>query len=72
MFRFKKIIFIIFFINIIFTDTSYAYLDPGTLSIVVQAILGFLASVIVFFSDFLKNLSLKIKSLLKINKKVKK
>ena len=60
----KFIIILIFFLT--FPEISYAYIDPGTGSIILQ---GFLASIafIVAFSKKLKN---KIKNF--FNKRVKK
>jgi len=39
-----------FIIMILFTSNAYAYLDPGTGSIILQAILGFVAAAIASIS----------------------
>jgi NhaP-type Na+/H+ or K+/H+ antiporter len=36
----KKIIFISFIITILFSNKAFAYLDPGTGSIIIQSIIG--------------------------------
>lgn len=56
---FKNFFFLI--LLIIIPDYAYAYLDPGTGSIIFQAILGFIAAVISYFFFFWK----KVKSLFK-------
>jgi hypothetical protein len=48
MFNFLKRIFFLFFFILIPTDL-YAYLDPGTGSIILQVILGFVAAVVSYF-----------------------
>jgi alpha-D-ribose 1-methylphosphonate 5-phosphate C-P lyase len=40
----KKIIFIFLLISMIFVDHAFAYLDPGTGSMVVQALLAGIAA----------------------------
>ena len=40
----KKIVFIIVVINFFFINNAFAYLDPGTGSIILQAILGAIAA----------------------------
>ena len=40
----KKIVFIILLINFFFINNAFAYLDPGTGSIILQAILGAIAA----------------------------
>ena len=51
MFNFLKLIFFLFFFILIPTDL-YAYLDPGTGSIILQAILGFVAAAVSYFYFF--------------------
>lgn len=60
MFNFLKLFFFLFFFILIPTDL-YAYLDPGTGSIILQAILGFVAAVVSYFYFFWN----KIKSFFK-------
>ena len=40
----KKIIFISFIITALFNNKAFAYLDPGTGSIILQSILGAIAA----------------------------
>jgi hypothetical protein len=66
------LLFIIFFL---LTNKSYAYLDPGTGSIILQALAFIFASIIAFFSFFyqkFKDLINKIKKYLFILLKKKK
>ena len=59
----KKIVFIILFINFFFINNAFAYLDPGTGSIILQAILGAIAaaaSYCAFYWSKVKNLFKKI------------
>lgn len=60
----KFIIILIFFL--IFPQISYAYIDPGTGSIILQGFLAFIA----FIVAFSKKVKKKIKNF--INKKIKK
>jgi hypothetical protein len=57
-------ILILYIISIIFYCTkAYAYLDPGTGSFILQAILGFLAAIsagFIYFWTKVKNFFLKI------------
>jgi|TARA_Y100000294_G_scaffold177470_1_gene202953 hypothetical protein len=59
------LIIIIFF----YTNNAYAYLDPGTGSIILQAILGFIAAAIATLSIYWNKFKMFI---LKIFKKEKK
>ena len=59
----KKIVFIILLINFFFINNAFAYLDPGTGSIILQAILGAIAaaaSYCAFIGIRLRNLFKKI------------
>ena len=59
----KKIVFIIVVINFFFINNAFAYLDPGTGSIILQAILGAIAaaaSYCAFYWNKVKNLFKKI------------
>lgn len=60
-----KLLIIIFLFFFVFTSKSFAYLDPGTGSIILQAIIGFFA----FVSIWWKKIINKIKDLYK--KKIK-
>ena len=46
----KKLILNTLIIFFIFTNASYAYLDPGTGSIILQAIIGFIAAALATIS----------------------
>ena len=56
----KKTIFVSFVIFLLLQSKSYAYIDPGTGGLIIQAILGALAAVGIFY----RNLKDKIKKLL--------
>ena len=59
----KKIVFITLLINFFFINNAFAYLDPGTGSIILQAILGAIAaaaSYCAFYWNKVKNLFKKI------------
>ena len=57
-----KIFFLVFiFSNFFFTSNSFAYLDPGTGSIILQAILAFIAAAFATISFYWT----KFKSILK-------
>jgi hypothetical protein len=60
MFKYLKIVLLF---CIIMTTSAQAYLDPGTGSMIVQAILGFIAAILSYFYFFwnkVKNISKKI------------
>ena len=61
----KKILFNLLFFLFIFIAPANAYIDPGTGSFIIQAILAVGASIIIF----LKNPITMIKSFFKSNKK---
>ena len=63
--KLTALIIIIFF----YTNNAYAYLDPGTGSIILQAILGFIAAAIATVSLYWNKFKMFI---LKIFKKEKK
>tara|TARA_B100002019_G_C21106228_1_gene516075 strand:+ start:474 stop:674 length:201 start_codon:yes stop_codon:yes gene_type:complete len=57
-------LFILFFS----TSSSYAYLDPGTGSVLLQIIIGFFAAIIAFFKRvraYFLNIFIKLKDKLK-------
>ena len=64
--KFYLYIFIFYFI---FISKSYAYLDPGTGSIILQAILAFIAGAAATVSLWWGNLKIFIKKIFKSNKK---
>ena len=67
MIKFTFIIFI-YFSSISF---AYAYIDPGTGSIMLQAILGFIASIVVGTSFYWHKFKLFIKKIFKKDKNEK-
>ncbi len=59
----KKIILVSIILNIFFTKSAFAYLDPGTGSIILQALLGAIAaaaSYCAFYWNKVKNFFKKI------------
>ena len=44
--------YLIFFYLIFFTNYTFAYLDPGSGSIIVQALVGAIAAIFFFFKNF--------------------
>ena len=59
----KKNYFLTFFFFICFSKDAHAYIDPGTGSLIVQAIIGFIAAFIAgitFYWNKLKSFVLKI------------
>ena len=61
----KKIILISLLLNFFFINKAFAYLDPGTGSIIVQALLGLLAAIAValrlYWHKFLKLIGIRKK-----------
>ena len=58
-------------IFIISSNPAYAYLDPGTGSIILQAILGFIAAALAYFSFYWNKVKIFFSKLLKKDKKEK-
>tara|TARA_Y100000591_G_C21788761_1_gene675357 strand:- start:556 stop:762 length:207 start_codon:yes stop_codon:yes gene_type:complete len=59
----KKIILFLLIYNLVFNNNAYAYLDPGTGSIILQAILGAIAagfSYCAFYWNKVKNFFKKL------------
>ena len=57
-----KIFNLLLILIFLFPNTSYAYLDPGSGSLILQALLAALAAVIVFFKkikNYVRNLFTK-------------
>jgi len=67
--KLKITIVIIFFFNFLFTSSAQAYLDPGSSSILLQAIIGFIASLITTLTIFWNKFKNFIKKIFKLNKK---
>ena len=55
--------------NSIYPTYAFAYLDPGTGSIILQAIIAFIAGIIAYMSFFWLKLKNKIKNLIQKLKK---
>jgi|TARA_B100000767_G_C19754935_1_gene532520 hypothetical protein len=60
----KSIYFFILF-NLIFLNNAFAYLDPGTGSIILQAILGVIAAGLTFFTNFWIKVKIFFKNIFK-------
>lgn len=63
-----KILLFLFF-NIFYISKAYAYIDPGTGSIILQAIIAFFAGLITYCSIYWAKLKTKIKNLIQKFKK---
>tara|TARA_B100000965_G_scaffold376401_1_gene369644 strand:+ start:538 stop:741 length:204 start_codon:yes stop_codon:yes gene_type:complete len=62
-----KNLFIVFIIFFSTQQYAYSYIDPGTGSIILQAIIGAIATCMVFFN----NIKIKIKKIFKSKKEKK-
>ncbi len=62
-------LFFIFTIYFSLTSISYAYLDPGTGSIIIQAILGVIAASLAYISFYWNKVKNFFSKILKKNKK---
>ena len=63
-----KLFLLAFFIQLIFTNNSYSYIDPGSTSIILQVIAGFVAGLAATFKLWIYKVKLvfkKISSFLK-------
>jgi len=65
----NKIILYIFYLCIFFYTHAYAYLDPGTGSIIIQALVATIALGLGFLSYWWKKIKEKIKKLISFFKK---
>ena len=61
--------FYIFFFSLFFTTNAHAYIDPGNIAVILNAIIGAIASVFVFFSSSFNKIKSKIKNFLNKSKK---
>ena len=61
--------FICLFVYFLLSNNAHAYLDPGSGSIILQALIAFFASVAAFISIYWKKLKSFISNLLSNNKK---
>tara|TARA_B100000029_G_scaffold515371_1_gene622009 strand:+ start:52 stop:297 length:246 start_codon:yes stop_codon:yes gene_type:complete len=64
-----KVIFKLLLINFFFFTNAYAYLDPGTGSIILQAIIAFFAAALAFMSGAWMKIKAFFKKLFKLDKK---
>ena len=53
---FMKFIYLVFVILITLTSQSQAYLDPGTLSMILSVIIGIFASSLIFIKDIINKI----------------
>ena len=65
----KYLLYSVITISSIFSTSEYAYLDPGTGSIILQAIIGFIAVCMATISFYWNKLKLFFTKLLKKDKK---
>lgn len=65
----KSCLFLSFVIYFILINKSYAYIDPGTGSMILQAILGFIAAALATLSFYWSKFKTFINKLFKKNKK---
>ena len=65
----KKTLFLIIILFIFNTNQAFAYLDPGTGSIILQAILGFIAAALAYFSFYWNKVKIFLSKLFKKDKK---
>ena len=65
----KHSLFLSLFIYFILINKSYAYLDPGTGSMILQAILGFIAASLAYLSFYWGKVKTFFNKLFKKNKK---
>ena len=47
-----KFIFIVFYILFLFTNNAYAYLDPGTFTIIVNFLIALFAGIVAYTTMF--------------------
>ena len=60
-----KLFYFFLIFNIIFIKNAFAYLDPGTCSIILQAILGVIAAGLTFFTNFWIKVKIFFKNIFK-------
>ena len=60
-----KLFYFFLIFNIIFIKNAFAYLDPGTGSIILQAILGVIAAGLTFFTNFWIKVKIFFKNIFK-------
>ena len=62
-------IFYTIFLSLIFITNANAYIDPGNMAVILNVIIGAIASIFVFFSSFFYKVKIKIKKFFKKMKK---
>ena len=65
----KYLLYLVITVSSLFSTTAYAYLDPGTGSIILQAILGFIAASVAALSFYWNKVKLFFAKLFKKDKK---
>ena len=65
----KYLLYSVIAISSLFSTNAYAYLDPGTGSIILQAILGFIAASLATLSFYWGKVKLFLNKIFKKNKK---
>ena len=65
----KKTLYLTIILFIFNTNQAFAYLDPGTGSIILQAILGFIAAALAYFSFYWNKVKIFLSKLFKKDKK---
>ena len=53
---FMKFIYLVFVVLITLTSQAQAYLDPGTLSMILSVIIGIFASSLIFIKDIINKI----------------
>jgi len=64
-----KLFLLAFFIQLIFTNNSYSYIDPGSTSIILQVIAGFVAGLAATFKLWIYKVKLAFKKISSFLKK---
>jgi high-affinity Fe2+/Pb2+ permease len=67
----KFFLYFIFIYSVLFLGRAYAYLDPGTGSIIIQAIIGFIAAGIAAISIYWQKFKNLLKKTFKKDNKIK-
>ena len=69
--RHNKLKFIVFFLILLYPSQSFAYFDPGTAAFIIQSIIAFLGSVIIFLTNPIESIKRLFAKLKKIRKEKK-
>lgn len=68
----KLFLYFAFIYHVLFLGKAYAYLDPGTGSIIIQAIIGFIAAGIAAISIYWQKFKNFLRKIFKKDNKIKK